>query len=43
MNPCNDYQFTRRKMLKMFSASMLGMPISRLMAQAVPGTHRRRA
>jgi hypothetical protein len=37
MNPCTDYQFTRRKMLKMFSASMLGMPISRLMAQAVPG------
>jgi len=34
---CNDYQFTRRRMLKLFSASMLGMPISRLMAEAVPG------
>lgn len=37
MASCNDYQFTRRRMLKLFSASMLGMPISRLMAEAVPG------
>jgi hypothetical protein len=37
MNACKDYQFTRRKMLKMFSASMLGMPISRLMADTIPG------
>jgi hypothetical protein len=37
MNACNDYQFTRRKLLKMFSASMLGMPISRLMAETIPG------
>lgn len=37
MNACNDYQFTRRRMLKLFSASMLGMPISRLMAETVPG------
>ena len=37
MNPCQDYQFTRRRMLKLFSASMLGMPISRLMADTIPG------
>ena len=36
MNACNDYQTTRRRMLKMFSASMLGMPISGLLARAVP-------
>lgn len=37
MNSCTDYQLTRRRMLKLFSASMLGMPISRLMADAIPG------
>lgn len=37
MNACTDYQITRRRMLKMFSASMLGMPISRLMADTIPG------
>ena len=34
MSACNDYQVTRRSMLKMFSASMLGMPISQLLAQS---------
>ncbi|NNC89843.1 MAG: DUF1501 domain-containing protein [Akkermansiaceae bacterium] len=34
MSACQDYQFTRRRMLQMFSASMLGMPISRLIAEA---------
>lgn len=34
---CNDYQLTRRRMLKMFSATMLGMPISRLLAESLPG------
>ncbi len=29
---CQDYVHTRRNMLKMFSASMLGMPISNLLA-----------
>lgn len=32
MNGCQDYHHTRRSMLKMFSASMLGMPISQLLA-----------
>lgn len=31
---CEDYVHTRRNMLKMFSASMLGMPISNLLAAA---------
>ena len=31
---CKDYQFTRRKMLKTFSASMLGMPVSQLLAKS---------
>ena len=30
---CSDYQFTRRRMLKTFSASLLGMPVSQLLAQ----------
>ena len=30
---CIDYQFTRRHMLKSFSASLLGMPVSQLLAQ----------
>lgn len=30
---CSDYQFTRRRMLKTFSASLLGMPINQLLAQ----------
>jgi len=33
---CQDYVHTRRNMLKMFSASILGMPISNLLA-ATPG------
>jgi hypothetical protein len=37
MNACTDYQITRRRMLKMFSASLLGMPVSGLLARAVPG------
>lgn len=37
MNPCTDYNFTRRRMLQTFSATMLGMPISRLMAQTPSG------
>ena len=36
MSGCNDYFYTRRNMLKLFSASVLGMPISRMMAQADP-------
>lgn len=34
---CNDYLFTRRRMLQTFSATMLGMPISRLLAESTPG------
>jgi hypothetical protein len=34
---CTDYQITRRRMLKMFGATMLGMPISRLLAESLPG------
>ena len=30
---CSDYQYTRRRMLKTFSASLLGMPINQLLAQ----------
>jgi hypothetical protein len=30
---CSDYQLTRRRMLKTFSASLLGMPVSQLLAQ----------
>lgn len=41
MNACSDYQFTRRRMLKLFSASLLGMPISRLLAEPAPGRRRR--
>ena len=37
MNACTDYQITRRRMLKTFGATMLGMPISQLLARAVPG------
>jgi hypothetical protein len=37
MNACTNYQLTRRRMLKMFSATILGMPISQLLARAVPG------
>jgi len=37
MSSCQDYRHTRRQMLKMFSASLLGMPISQLMAQAPKG------
>ena len=31
---CKDYLFTRRNMLKTFSASMLGMPVSQLLAKS---------
>lgn len=31
---CYDYQFTRRRMLKSFSASLLGMPVSQLLASS---------
>jgi len=37
MNSCTDYQITRRRMLKLFSASILGMPISQLLARTLPG------
>ena len=37
MNACTDYQITRRRMLKLFSASILGMPISQLLARTLPG------
>ncbi|MFP6866447.1 MAG: DUF1501 domain-containing protein [Roseibacillus sp.] len=37
MSGCQDYVHTRRHMLKMFSASMLGMPISQLIAQTPKG------
>ncbi|MDA1005321.1 MAG: DUF1501 domain-containing protein [Verrucomicrobia bacterium] len=37
MNTCTDYQITRRRMLKLFSASILGMPISQLLARTLPG------
>lgn len=30
---CSDYQYTRRRILKTFSASLLGMPINQLLAQ----------
>jgi hypothetical protein len=40
MNACTDYQVTRRRLLKMFSASILGMPVSQLLAQANPGKGR---
>jgi hypothetical protein len=30
---CSDYQYTRRRMLKTFSASLLGMPANQLLAQ----------
>ena len=30
---CNDYQITRRRALQTFSASLLGMPVSRLLAE----------
>ena len=30
---CSDYQYTRRRMLKTFSASLLGMPVNQLLAQ----------
>jgi len=40
MSACTDYQVTRRRLLKMFSASILGMPVSQLLAQAVPGKGR---
>lgn len=30
---CNDYQLTRRRALQTFSASLLGMPVSRLLAE----------
>ena len=30
---CSDYKYTRRRMLKTFSASLLGMPINQLLAQ----------
>lgn len=30
---CSEYQLTRRRMLKTFSASLLGMPVSQLLAQ----------
>lgn len=32
MSACNDYLTTRRRMIGLFGASMLGMPISRLLA-----------
>lgn len=32
MSGCDDYHLTRRRMLGLFGASMLGMPISRLLA-----------
>ena len=37
MTACTDYLFTRRRMLQTFSATMLGMPISRLLAESAPG------
>ena len=37
MNACSDYQFTRRRMLKMFSASLLGMPVSQLLSKTLEG------
>ncbi|BCX49281.1 hypothetical protein HAHE_31890 [Haloferula helveola] len=37
MSGCQDYHYTRRHMLKMFSASILGMPISQLLAQTPKG------
>ena len=37
MTACNDYTHTRRNMLKMFSASLLGMPVSQLLARAPKG------
>jgi hypothetical protein len=40
MNACTDYQVTRRRLLKMFSASILGMPVSQLLARANPGKGR---
>lgn len=40
MNACTDYQLTRRRMVKMFGATLLGMPISRLLAESLPGTGR---
>ena len=33
---CPNYQFSRRRMLKTFSASLLGMPISQLLARSAP-------
>ena len=30
---CSEYQLTRRRMLKTFSASLLGMPVNQLLAQ----------
>jgi hypothetical protein len=40
MSACTDYQVTRRRLLKIFSASILGMPVSQLLAQANPGKGR---
>jgi len=34
---CTDYTITRRRMLRTFGATILGMPISRLLAGTVPG------
>ena len=36
MNSCSDYQLTRRRILKTFSASILGMPSSQLLARTAP-------
>jgi hypothetical protein len=35
---CNDYLFTRRRMLKTVSASLLGLPLSQLIANTNPKT-----
>jgi hypothetical protein len=34
--PCSDYHFTRRRVLQTFSASLLGMPVSQLVANTKP-------
>ena len=34
---CNDYHYSRRRMLKTFSASILGMPLSQLLANTASG------
>ena len=38
MTACQDYQLTRRRMLQASSASILGMPVSQLLAESAKGT-----